>query len=81
MRKRLCREAFVAEKAFFLRDPVIAEADVKPALGRFELRIGELHPVGAAIDNGGRLHGVLHQLQAHPDPGKAAERDAVKAEI
>jgi hypothetical protein len=44
-------EALVVDHARFLRDPVIAEADVQPALGHVERRIGELHPVGPAIDH------------------------------
>jgi hypothetical protein len=58
-----------------LRDPVVAQPDVETALGHLELRIGDLHPVGAAIDDRRGLHRVLHQLQAHPDPGEPAERE------
>jgi hypothetical protein len=79
--KRLGREAFVAQQALLLRDPVVAQPDVQPALGHLEFRIGERHPVGAAIDHRRCLHRVLHQLQAHPDPGEAAEREAVEPEI
>jgi hypothetical protein len=71
----LRREALVAQQALLLRDPVSPRRMLSPPLGHLELGIGELHPVGAAIDDRRGLHRVLHQLQAHPDPGEAAERE------
>ena len=53
----------------------------RPPSGISKAGVRELHPVRAAIDDGGRLDRVLHQFQAYPDAGKAAERDAVKPEI
>ena len=81
MGKGLGREPLVVGDPCFLRDPVIAQPDVQTALGHIEIGRHETHAIQPPVDHARDLDRILHQLEAAPEPRKAAQRIAVKPVI
>ncbi len=81
MGKRLGCETLEVDHPRFLRDGRVGQANVQPAVRHREIGRLEGKAERIAIDDRRRLDRVLHRLEADPDPGKAAERPAVKPVI
>ena len=66
----------------FLAENGVAQADVEPAFRHGEVfGNDDIDALEAAVDHGGRFHGLVHRLERDPGAAEARHRPAIEAVI